>query len=103
VNSDAILKIAAFVVPLTQLVKWAGLPDRRAPLAVLVLALAGVAFWGWSAGSFSRETAFSYAEGWLAVALSAAGGFGFTRSLPSSLTATKEPPPGAGADPSGKM
>lgn len=99
-DAGAIVTVSAAVVALVQLVKFAGLPDQRGPLAVLALAAFGVAFWGWSLGTFERTQAFGYFTGWIAVATSAAGVFGFTRSGPASLTATKAPPgsPGAGAD-----
>jgi len=84
---------------LTQILKWGNVvKDRRGPVAVLVLAFFGVAFWCWSAGDFSRKAAFGYFAGWMAVASSAAGVFGFTRSGPEAVTATKTPPPGAGAN-----
>lgn len=99
-DGQAIITVSAAVVALTQLLKWGGVvTDRRGPLMVLALALVGVAFWGWSSGDFSRASAFGYFAGWIAVATSAAGVFGFTRSGPASVTATKEPPPGAGASP----
>jgi hypothetical protein len=87
------------VVALTQLVKWAGLPDRLGPISVLLLALVGVLFWGWSQGEISRATAFGYFAGWVAVATSAAGVFGFTRAGGDALTRATAPPPGAGASP----
>jgi hypothetical protein len=97
-SGQAIITVSAAVVALTQILKWAGIvKDRRGPLAVLVLALFGVVFWGWSSGDFSRASAFGYFAGWIAVASSAAGVFGFTRSGPDAVTATKAPPPGAGA------
>jgi len=98
-DGEAILSVSAAVVALTQLSKWAGLPDRRGPLAVLALAAVGVAVWGITKGQFQYTQAFSYFSGWIAVATSAAGVFGFTRSGPESLTATKAPPAGAGASP----
>lgn len=99
-SGQAIVTVSAAVVALTQLLKWGGVvKDRRGPLMVLALALVGVAFWGWSSGDFNRSSAFGYFAGWIAVATSAAGVFGFTRSGPASVTATKAPPPGAGANP----
>lgn len=96
-DGEAILSVSAAVVALTQLAKWGGLPDRRGPLAVLALAALGVAVWGFTKGQFEYTQAFSYFSGWIAVATSAAGVYGFTRSGPESLTSTKAPPPGAGA------
>src|SRR3990167_8988920 len=79
-NGEAIISISAAVVALVQLVKWAKLPDNYGPLAVLVFALLGTVLWGWSVGDFSRATTFGYFAGWVAVATSAAGVFGFTRA-----------------------
>jgi hypothetical protein len=92
VTGEAIVTVSAAVVALTQLVKWAGLPPTRAPLAVIGLAALGVALWGVSDGFFSRSDLFSYFAGWVAVATSAAGVFGFTRAAATSVTATSAPP-----------
>lgn len=97
-DGESIIAVSAAVVALVQLVKWAGLPGQRGPLAVMILSALGVALWAWSVGTFERTQFFEYFAGWIAVATSAAGVFGFTRSGPASLTATKEPPPGAGAN-----
>ncbi len=99
-SGQAIIAVSAAVVALTQLIKWTNIvSDKRGPLAVLVLAAVGVTFWAWSTGDFTRATAFAYFAGWITVATSAAGIYGFTRSGAESVTATKAPPSGAGADP----
>lgn len=99
-SGQAIVTVSAAVVALTQLLKFANvINDKRGPIAVLGLALFGVAFWAWTTGDFSRATAFAYFAGWIAVSTSAAGVFGFTRALPDAVTATKTPPPAAAADP----
>jgi hypothetical protein len=95
-NGEAIVSISAAVVALTQLVKWAGLPDAYGPLSVLALSLFGTAFWGWSQSDFTRMTAFTYFAGWIAVSTSAAGVFGFTRAAVSGVS-RMTPPPGGGA------
>lgn len=98
-NGEAILAVSAAVVALTQLLKWGGIPDKIGPLAVLALALMGVAFWGYAEGTFERTRAFEYFAGWIAVATSAAGVFGFTRAGTSAVTAAKAPPEsGAGSN-----
>jgi hypothetical protein len=79
-NGEAIVSVSAAVVALTQLVKWSGLPDKFGPLAVLVLSLLGVVFWGWSTGEITRASSFGYFAGWIAVSTGAAGVFGFTRA-----------------------
>lgn len=99
-NGEAIVSVSAAVVALVQLVKWAGLKDSYGPLAVLLLALGGVAFWGWSDGEFTRQTAFGYFAGWIAVSTSAAGVFGFTRAGAGAVTNMTAPPAsGAGSNP----
>lgn len=99
-SGQAILTVSASIVALTQLLKWSKVvSDQRGPLLVLALALFGVAFWGWATGDISRASAFGYFAGWISVATSAAGIYGFTRSGPESITSTSTPPSGAGASP----
>ena len=94
--AEAVVSVSALVVLLTQLAKWSGVPDKWGPVAVLVLSFLGVAFWGWSDGSFERVKAFQYLSGFGAVATSAAGVYGFTRASRSALVKTEPPPGGAG-------
>lgn len=102
-DAEAVITVSAAVVALVSLVKWAGLPDKLGPVAVLVLALAGVAFWAYSKGTFERTNAFEYFAAWIGVATSAAGVFGFTRATSSAVTAMKAPPAsGAGSSPTVK-
>jgi len=98
-SGQAILTVSTSVVIMTQLAKWSGLPDQRGPIAVLILSLLGVGFWGYSTGDFTRASSFGYFAGFVAVASSAAGVFGFTRSGADAVTSTKNPPAGAGASP----
>lgn len=84
-DGQAIVTVSGVVVALTQLVKWGGLPDSKAPWSVAGLSLLGVAFWGWSRADFSQATAFEYLAGWIAVATSAAGVHGFTRATGEGL------------------
>lgn len=99
-SGQAIMAVSASIVALTQLLKWGKIvSDQRGPLVVLILALVGVGFWGWTTGDISRATAFGYFAGWISVATSAAGIYGFTRSGPEAITATSTPPTGAGASP----
>ncbi len=99
-DGEAILSVSAAVVALVQLAKWSGLADKHGPFAVLFLAMLGVMFWGYSVGNFERTRAFEYFAGWIAVATSAAGVFGFTRASTTAVTAAKAPPmSGAGSSP----
>lgn len=102
-SAQDVLTVSIAVGILTQFAKWQGVPDGHGPIVVLLLSLIGVAFWGYSVGNFSRATAFLYFTGWLSVALNAAGIFGFTRAGSNAITATKEPPSGAGASPTVKL
>lgn len=97
-NAEAIVSVSAAVVALVQIVKWAGIPDKFGPLAVLLLAAVGVGIWAYSqnVGGFPRQELFNYFAGWIATATSAAGVFGFTRAAASSVTKAT-PPPGEGA------
>jgi hypothetical protein len=103
VSSEAILSVSTFVVAFTQLLKWAVVPDKYGPLLVLGLSMSGVAFWGWDQGEFHRGAFFSYATGFVAVATSAAGVFGFTRATSEAITKTSSPPSGAGGSSTEKM
>lgn len=98
-DGQAIIAVSAAVVGSTQMVKWAGLPDKMGPLAVIVFALLGVGLWAYSQDNFVRETTFDYFAGWVAVSLTAAGTFGFTRAAATAITSTKTPPSGAGGTP----
>lgn len=93
-SAQDILTVSTVVVALVQYAKWSGVPDERGPGVVLGLSLLGVAFWAYSVGNFSRATAFDYLAGYVTVATSAAGIFGFTRKARTSITSTKEPPEG---------
>lgn len=93
-NGEAIITVSAATVALVQFAKWSGVPDKQGPVVVLALSLLGVVFWGFSVGSFERTQLFPYFAGWISVATSAAGVFGFTRAASASLTSIKEPPPG---------
>lgn len=100
-DTQASLTVAAAVVALTQLFKWSRMiPDKFGPLAVLVLSALGVAFWGYSEGTFERATAFEYFAGWIGVCLQAAGVYGFTRAAGTAVTNALAPPAsGAGSSP----
>lgn len=97
-GSQAIVTVSAAIVALTQLLKFANvINDRRGPIGVLILSALGVVFWGWTTGDVSRASAFGYFAGWIAVATSAAGIFGFTRAAPGAITGG--PPNAAGSSP----
>lgn len=103
-DAGAVVSVSAAVVTLTQLSKWSGVPDSKGPIVVMVLSFLGVAFWGWSVGTiFERAQAFGYFAGWIAVATSSAGTFGFTRAGSAAMVKTSSPPPGAGAEPTRRI
>jgi hypothetical protein len=98
-DAQAIITVSAAVVALTQLFKWGFIPDKYGPISVVALSAAGVAFWAWSSGDFSKANSFGYFAGWIAIATSAAGVFGFTRAGSEAVTKATGPPAGAGANP----
>lgn len=99
-DAQAVVAVSAATVALVQLIKWSGLPDKAGPIAVLGFAFLGVALWAYSQNTFTRETSFDYFAGWIAVALGAAGTFGFTRAAASAVASAKPPPTGgAGSNP----
>jgi hypothetical protein len=102
VSGESIAAVAAAVVLLTQLAKWAGLPDGKGPLAVVLFSLLGVALKGWSDGAFERSQSFGYFVAWITASASAAGVFGFTRAAADALVKTSSPPTGGGAEPTRK-
>lgn len=97
-NAEAVVAVSAAVVTLVQLGKWAFIPDKYGPVAVLVLSLVGVLLWAASSDQpFVRTMLFSYFAGWLAVSLNAAGIYGFTRASGEALVRMSAPPGGAGS------
>lgn len=103
-DGQAIIAVSAAVVALTSLVKWAGLNDHYGPIIVLILSAVGVGMWGYTEGTYERTKAFEYFAGWIAVATSAAGVYGFTRSSPAAVTVAspRSPIPGAFQNPTEK-
>jgi hypothetical protein len=99
-NGEAIMTVSAAVVALTQLAKWFGLSNRYGSIAVILLSVVGVALWAWSQESLPARTEFfSYFAGFIAVATSAAGVFGFTRATSEAVTKTSSPPPAPSEQP----
>jgi O-antigen/teichoic acid export membrane protein len=93
-NGEAIVSVSAAVVALTQIAKWAGIPEKLGPLAVMLFAALGVGLWAYSTGTYQRPELFGYFAAWIAVATSAAGVFGFTRAAGSAVTSAQAPPSG---------
>lgn len=85
-NGQDIGAVTIAVVALVQLLKWSGIPPRLAPVVVLIVSALGTGIWAWSAQAASRATAFDLFTGWVLVAVSAAGVFGFVRAAPEALT-----------------
>lgn len=103
-DAQAIMIISTAVVALTQLAKWGRLvDDSKGSWAVLAFAFLGVVLYGISnEAELTRHIVWPYFTGWVAVATSAAGVFGFTRALPESITSTSRPPAAAGQSPTAK-
>lgn len=97
-TADAIVAISAAVTALVQLCKWAGLRDSYGPIAVIGFSGFGVLLWLFGAVVWppARTDTWPIFAGWVAVALSSAGVFGFTRASASAVISAK-PPPGGGA------
>jgi len=102
VNAESIITVSAAVVALVQLIKWAGLRDSLGPLAVVGLSALGVGVFIFGGDHWppARMDTWPTFAGWIAVATSAAGVFGFTRAAASAVTRTAPPPDGAaGSEP----
>jgi hypothetical protein len=96
-SAEAIVTVSAACVAAVQLAKWAGLRPERGPLAVLISALIGVSLWAVSdLREWDRALIWPLFSGWVAVATSAAGVFGFTRAVPDAVSSFTHPP-GQGA------
>lgn len=95
-NGEAIVTVSAAVVALVQLVKWMGLRDAWGPVAVLGFSALGVAMWLFSQPAWppARVDVWVIFAGWIAVATSAAGIFGFTRAAAGAVTNVASPPGG---------
>lgn len=74
-DAKAIVAVSTSVVMLLQVLKASGLAGRWGLLVAGLLSIAGVAIWGYSAGTFSRATAWDFTAGWIAVFSSASGVF----------------------------
>lgn len=100
-SAEAIVSISALVVALVQLSKWARLPESYGPAAVLGFSLLGVAaqVFGGDHWPPDRTDTMPILAGWVAVATSAAGVFGFTRAAVGAVTRATPPPDGAGSAP----
>jgi hypothetical protein len=79
-SAEAIVTVSAAVVALVQVIKWALRRDGWGPAIVLLVSLLGVAVWAVSQGDATWASAWSYFAGWVAVATSAAGVYGFTQA-----------------------
>lgn len=83
-DPTAIAAVAAAVVALVQILKWAAwFPNSLAPLVVIITSTIGVGLWVWSNQGeigFYREHAFAYFSAVVIVATSAAGVFGFAKA-----------------------
>jgi hypothetical protein len=77
-DGSDVMRVTVVVVGLMHLLKWAGVPQRWAPLLVAGLSTLGVALWAVTQGPVSQAVLFSYLSGWVAVATSATTVWGFT-------------------------
>jgi hypothetical protein len=103
-SSEEALLVGAAVTALTQFAKWAGIDERRGPVAVILLSLLGVLLWSFSTvPAWDRALVWSIFSGWVNVLLTAAGIYGFTRAMPEAVSSFTKPPTGAGSEPVASM
>src|SRR5688500_1073290 len=103
-SAQAIVAISAAVVAFVQLIKWAGLKDHWGPIVVILFSGVGVGIWLFSQQQWPpmRTQVWDIFAGWIAVALAAAGVFGFTRAASTAVSSAKAPPSeGAGSSMTG--
>lgn len=100
-NTQDVLTVGAAVSALAQFAKWYGVPDGKGPIIVLILSALGVLLFAFSNPlAFERTQLFAYFAGFINVALTAAGIFGFTRASANAVTALRgKAGDGAGASP----
>lgn len=96
ISQTVVVMVSGLVVALTQILKWSGVPDKRGPIVVLVLALGVTAFLAWTQNNFGRATALDYFAVFVNILLASAGVFGFTRAAPEAVSSFT-PPPSSGA------
>ena len=79
-DGPAVMRVTLVVVALMQLLKWAGVSPRWAPLVVALLSALTVGLWALGQPPTSLETAFNYFAMWVTGATSAAavGGLSWT-------------------------
>ena len=87
----AVMRVTVVVVGIMQLLRWAGVPERWAPLLVAGLSALGVALWAVGQGPVNPSVLFSYMTGWVAVATSAAMVWGFTWAAASTARRSRHP------------
>jgi hypothetical protein len=81
----AVMQVSGVVVALMYLLRWAGIPNRWAPLLVPTLSALGVGLWAYANAPIGRVETFSYVAGWIAVAMSAATVWGFAWAAAGSV------------------
>lgn len=101
-DAQAIAAVTIPTVGITQIIKWAGLPDRYGAIVVPIVAAIWVAAWVYSSAAYNRAALFDILAGWVVVTAAAAGVFGYTRAASDAVTATSSPPPGAAQNPTAK-
>jgi hypothetical protein len=93
IGAAEIVAISAAVTTFVQFLKWAGLGGRFAPIACLLTAALAVSLYALSTGvAFSTTQLWTYFTATGAVALSAAGIFGFTKAAGEGIANAAGPP-----------
>lgn len=96
--SGVMVAVAALAFGITQYLKFAGIPDKLGPFVVIGIATLVVALW--VAGEYLDRGFLGKPLGYVfdvaSVTFTAAGVYGFARSMgPSSVTTARKPPAGA--------
>jgi hypothetical protein len=100
-SAESIVAISAAVTAFVQLIKWGGLRDHWGPVVVIALSGVGVGVWLFSQPDWppARTDTWDIFAGWINVALSSAGIFGFTRAAVGAVTRATPPPAGTAEQP----
>ena len=97
-SSGVLVAVAALAFGITQYLKFAGIPDKLGPFIVIGIATLVVLLW--AAGEYIERGFLGKPLGYVfdvaSVTFTAAGVYGFARSIgPSSVTTARKPPAGA--------
>ena len=91
-----LISLGGLAVGIVQYLKWAGLPDKWGPFLVVAVAVVLEALWALTSSSFRKELILGYLFDVATITFTAAGIYGYSRSVGSgSVTNLRSPPSGA--------